>query len=54
MAIARTLAEVAPGHPLTKHLAVAYWKGGDTEIEEQLYRPEKVEKIVAWGGFASV
>src|SRR5262245_57987322 len=54
LAIARTLAEVAPNHPLTRHLAVAYWKGGDTEIEEQLYRPEKVEKIVAWGGFASV
>jgi hypothetical protein len=54
IAIARTLAEVAPGHPLTRHLAVAYWKGGDTEIEEQLYRPEKIEKIVAWGGFASV
>jgi hypothetical protein len=54
MAIARTLADVAPNHPLTKHLAVAYWKGGDTAIEEVLYRPEHVEKIVAWGGFASV
>ncbi len=54
MAIARTLADVAPGHPLTKHLAVAYWKGGDTTVEEQLYRPDKIEKIVAWGGFASV
>ncbi len=54
MAIARTLAEVAPGHPLTRHLAVAYWKGGDAEVEERLYRPEKVEKIVAWGGYASV
>ena len=54
MAIARTLADIAPGHPLTKHLAVAYWKGGDTAVEEQLYRPDKIEKIVAWGGFASV
>ena len=54
MAIARTLAEVAPNHPLTRHLAVAYWKGGDTEVEERLYRPDKIEKIVAWGGFASV
>ncbi len=54
VAIARTLAEVAPNHPLTKHLAVAYWKGGDTGIEERLYRPEHVEKIVAWGGYASV
>jgi hypothetical protein len=54
MAIARTLAEVAPGHPLTRHLAVAYWKGGDTAVEERLLRPEHVEKIVAWGGQASV
>ncbi|MFT5694811.1 MAG: hypothetical protein ACI9QQ_000786 [Myxococcota bacterium] len=54
LAIARTLADVAPNHPLTKHLAVAYWKGGDTVIEEKLYRPEYIEKIIAWGGFASV
>ena len=54
VAIARTLADVAPNHPLTKHLAVAYWKGGDTAVEERLYRPEHIEKIVAWGGFASV
>jgi hypothetical protein len=54
MAIARTLAEVAPGHPLTKHLSVGYWKGGDTAIEEKLYRPENIEKMIAWGGFASV
>lgn len=54
MAIARTLADIAPDHPVTRHLAVAYWKGGDTEVEEQLYKPEHVEKIVAWGGLASV
>lgn len=54
VAIARTLADVAPNHPLTKHLAVAYWRGGDTAVEDRLYRPEHIEKIVAWGGFASV
>ena len=54
MAIARTLADIAPGHPLTRHIAVGYWKGGDEAVEEQLYRPEHVEKIVAWGGLASV
>jgi hypothetical protein len=54
MAIARTLADIAPGHPVTKHLAVAYWKGGDEQVEEQLYKPEHIEKIVAWGGLASV
>jgi hypothetical protein len=54
IAIARTLADVAPDHPITRHLAVAYWKGGDVAVEEALYRPEHIEKIVAWGGFASV
>jgi hypothetical protein len=54
MAIARTLADIAPDHPVTRHLAVGYWKGGDELIEDQLYRPENVEKIVAWGGLASV
>jgi hypothetical protein len=54
IAIARTLADVAPGHPITKHVAVGYWKGGDAGVEEILYRPEHVEKIVAWGGLASV
>ena len=54
IAIARTLADVAPGHPITKHLAVGYWKGGDLAVEEVLYRPQHIEKIVAWGGLASV
>jgi Acyl-CoA reductase (LuxC) len=54
IAIARTLADVAPDHPITKHLAVGYWRGGDTAVEEALYQPRHVEKIVAWGGLASV
>ena len=54
MAIARTLNEVAPGHPLARHLSVAYWRGGDTALEERLIRPEHLEKIIAWGGFQSV
>jgi hypothetical protein len=45
---------MAPLHPITRHLSVAYWKGGDTSFEEQLYRPKNIEKIVAWGGFASI
>jgi hypothetical protein len=54
VAIARTLADVAPDHPITKHLVVGYWKGGDTAVEEELYHPRNIEKIVAWGGLASV
>jgi hypothetical protein len=53
-ALARTLIDVAPDHPVTKHLSVAYWKGGDTTIERAIYDPRKIEKIIAWGGFDSV
>jgi hypothetical protein len=54
LAIARTMADMDPDHPITRHISVAYWKGGDTAVEEVLYRPLNVEKIVAWGGLASV
>ncbi|OCB39773.1 long-chain-fatty-acyl-CoA reductase [Mycobacterium malmoense] len=54
VAIARTLADIAPDHPITKHLVVGYWKGGDVTVEENLYQPHHIEKIVAWGGLASV
>ena len=54
MAIVRTFNDVAPDHPLTRHLSVAYWKGGDDRVESRLLRPENIEKVVAWGGMASV
>jgi hypothetical protein len=53
-AIARTMVDMAPDHPITKHIAVAYWRGGDEALEEQIYQPHHIEKICAWGGFASV
>lgn len=53
-AIAQTMIEMAPNHPITKHLSVGYWKGGDERIEEALYQPNKIEKIVAWGGMSSI
>lgn len=53
-AIARTMIEMAPDHPITRHLSVGYWKGGDAEVEQRLYRPQAIEKIVAWGGMTSI
>ena len=53
-AIARTMIDMAPDHPLTRHLSVAYWKGGDERVEEKLYTSGNIEKIVAWGGMASI
>ncbi|WP_068076622.1 acyl-CoA reductase [Novosphingobium lentum] len=54
IAIARTMIDMAPDHPLTRHVSVGYWKGGDERIERRLYQPANVEKIIAWGGLASV
>jgi len=54
VAIARTMIDMDAAHPLTRHLSVAYWKGGDEAVEQKLYQPRNIEKIVAWGGFASV
>ena len=53
-ALARTMIDMAPNHPITRHLSVAYWKGGDESIEERLYQPQHIERLVAWGGFASI
>jgi len=53
-AVARTMIEMAPNHPITRHLSVAYWKGGDEQIEKHLYDIKHIEKIVAWGGFDSM
>jgi len=54
VAILRTMIDVDPGHPVTRHLSAAYWKGGDETVEAALYQPRNIEKIVAWGGFASI
>lgn len=54
LAVARTMIDMAPDHPLTRHLSVAYWKGGDDRVESYLYDPMRIEKLVAWGGLASI
>lgn len=53
-ALVRTMIDLAPDHPVTKHFSVAYWKGGDENFERRFYQPSNIEKILAWGGFASV
>jgi len=53
-AIARTLIELDAEHPVTRHIAVAYWKGGDEAMESQIVRPSRIDKITAWGGMSSV
>ena len=53
-AIVQAMVELDPTHPVTKHFAVAYWKGGDEAVERAIYRPSRIEKLTAWGGMASM
>jgi hypothetical protein len=53
-AVIRTMIDLDRNHPVTRHLSVGYWKGGDEAIEQTLYDPRNVEKIVAWGGMSSI
>jgi Acyl-CoA reductase (LuxC) len=53
-AVIRTMIDLDPNHPVTRHFSVGYWKGGDEKIERVLYHPKNVEKIVAWGGMNSI
>jgi len=53
-AMVRTMIEMAPDHPITRHASVAYWKGGNEKVEAAIYDPRKIENIIAWGGFSSI
>lgn len=53
-AIARTMIDMEPGHPLTRHVSVLYWRGGDAAIEPLVFSSSVIEKIVAWGGAAAI
>src|SRR5690606_32310028 len=53
-ALGRTMIEMAPDHPLTRHFSAAYWKGGDVKVEEKVYQSNNIDKIVAWGGYDSI
>lgn len=53
-AIVRTMIDMDPDHPVTRHFAVAYWKGGDERLESQLYHPSAIQRITAWGGMSSM
>jgi hypothetical protein len=53
-AILRTMAEIDPEHPVTRSFSAVYWKGGDTDVESVLFRPQYFDKLVAWGGEGAI
>jgi Acyl-CoA reductase (LuxC) len=46
----RTMAKVAPNHPIVRSFSAVYWRGGDQSVESHLLRPQFFDKLVAWGG----
>jgi hypothetical protein len=42
-------AAAAPQHPLTQHLSIVYWQGGDESIEGILLAPGAFDRVVVWG-----
>lgn len=53
-AVLRTLAAIAPGHPVTRSFSAVYWRGGDEAVESALFRSTFFDKLVAWGGDAAI
>jgi hypothetical protein len=53
-AVVRTMIDMDPNHPVTKHFAVAYWKGGDAFMDSEIIRTTRIDKITAWGGMSSM
>ncbi len=47
-------ASFAPEHPITKHLSLVYWRGGDQAIEDVLLAPMAFDRIVVWGAPSAV
>jgi Acyl-CoA reductase (LuxC) len=53
-AILQAMADVEADHPVLQSFSAVYWRGGDTTIEDALYRPQFFDKLAAWGGERSI
>ncbi|HXN60243.1 MAG TPA: acyl-CoA reductase [Acidimicrobiales bacterium] len=53
-AVLRTMADIDPDHPVVHSFSAVYWRGGDEQVESVIYRPQFFDKLVAWGGEASI
>ncbi len=52
--IALIAAMAAPHHPITRHLSMVYWQGGDESVERTLFFPGAFDRIVVWGSPDSI
>ncbi len=54
VAVLRTMADIAPDHPVLRSISAVYWRGGDEKVENVLYRSQYFDKLVAWGGGSAI
>jgi hypothetical protein len=54
VAILRTMVDVDPDHPVTRHVSALHWRGGDARVEQVALSSPNIDKIVAWGGSAAI
>jgi Acyl-CoA reductase (LuxC) len=52
--IALIAATAASQHPITRHLSMVYWQGGDESVERVLFFPNAFDRIVVWGAPESI
>ncbi|SHK11172.1 Acyl-CoA reductase (LuxC) [Desulfatibacillum alkenivorans DSM 16219] len=43
------LLAAAPDHPVTRHLSIVYWPGGEAAVEDAFFAPNAFDRIVVWG-----
>jgi hypothetical protein len=43
-----------PDHPITRHLSIVYWPGGDESVERSFFAPLAFDRIVVWGAPGAV
>ncbi len=53
-ALGTAVAEADPKHPLARHTTLAYWRGGDTAIEDPLLADGAFDRRVVWGTHRAV
>jgi len=54
VAILRTMADIDADHPILKSFSAVYWRGGDSDVESVIFRPQFFDKVVAWGGAQTI
>jgi hypothetical protein len=54
VAILRTMVDLDPDHPVTRHVSALHWRGGDELVEQVAFTSPNIDKIVAWGGVSAI